>query len=432
MISQIDELQVVIKLTERCNINCSYCYVFHKGEESYKNHSPKFRKTLHHTLVEFINQGVKELGIIKVNLTFHGGEPLLLGKKRLTEILEFFSLNIKAPALGFSIQTNAILIDEQWIELLSKYHVVVGVSIDGHKEANDEYRVDHNGKGSYDDVVRGLHLLKQAEFSGLLDHVGGLAVINPKYHGGEIYRHLVDELGFTNIDFSLPMDTHDTYELDFTASDYGRFLAEVFEQWKGEINEINVRSFIEFIQYIGNGHKWSELRDIEQVMTSCDAEPELETLHVQQICISTEGHISIDEMKPVPLNHEQYHVKSDSLKTFVNSQYNQTFLAPFNSIPYDCCGCIWKNYCKGGSVYGVFVNRFSQKQYFNNKSIMCDALRTMYSKIVQFMLEDGMDESIVEGSLSYSSDKLIQINNDLPFPSDLDLCINQNIKVTVL
>ena len=430
MISQIDELQVVIKLTERCNINCSYCYVFHKGEESYKEHSPKFRKMLHHQLVEFINQGVQEFGIVKVNLTLHGGEPLLLGKQRLAEILEFFKLNIKAPELGYSIQTNAILIDEQWIELFSKYEVIVGVSIDGHKEANDEYRVDHKGKGSYEQVVKGLALLKQAESSGRLNHVGGLAVINPKYHGGEIYRHLVDELGFTNIDFSLPMDTYETYELDYSASDYGRFLAEVFEEWKGEINKIHLRSFVEFIQYIGNAHRLGQLTDVEQAMSTFPVESE--SLSIQQICISTEGHISIDEMKPVPLEHEKYHIKTDSLKTFVNSQYNRTFLAPFNSIPNDCRECIWKNYCRGGSVYGVFVNRFNEKNHFNNKSIMCDALRMMFSKIVQYMLEDGIEESVVEGSLSYYPDKLIQLDNNSPFPLQLPRFASHRIEVNVL
>lgn len=426
MITQVNELQVVIKLTERCNINCSYCYVFHKGEESYKDHSPKFRKRLHTQLVDFINQGVKELDIVKVNLTFHGGEPMLLGKQRMAEILAFFHQHIEAPSLGFSIQTNAILVDEQWVDLLSQYDVTVGVSIDGHKEANDEYRIDHNGKGSYDDVVKGLKLLKQAEAQGRLSDVGGLAVINPKYHGGELYRHLVDELGFTNIDFSLPMDTHETYELDFTAADYGRFLDEVFQQWKGEITKVNLRSFVEFIHFVGTEYQYAEFQDIQ---TDHNWRSILE---VQQLCISTEGHISIDEMKPVPLDHNQYHIDSHSLKTFVNSEYNQTFLAPFNSIPYDCRDCIWKNYCRGGSVYGVFVNRYDDKQRFNNKSLMCDALRQMYSKVVQYVLEDGLDESIVEASLMFQPDNLQQIDSQAPFPDFAFAKSEQRIEVVNL
>src|SRR3546814_1812589 len=30
----IDALQVVYKVAERCNINCSYCYYFHMGDET--------------------------------------------------------------------------------------------------------------------------------------------------------------------------------------------------------------------------------------------------------------------------------------------------------------------------------------------------------------------------------------------------------------
>jgi len=37
-------IEVVLKLTERCNIDCTYCYVFNKGDESYKKHPKYFTK----------------------------------------------------------------------------------------------------------------------------------------------------------------------------------------------------------------------------------------------------------------------------------------------------------------------------------------------------------------------------------------------------
>ena len=31
-------IEAVIKVTEVCNINCTYCYVFSRGDESHKRH----------------------------------------------------------------------------------------------------------------------------------------------------------------------------------------------------------------------------------------------------------------------------------------------------------------------------------------------------------------------------------------------------------
>jgi uncharacterized protein len=32
-------IEAIVKVTERCNINCSYCYMFNLGNDDYKGHS---------------------------------------------------------------------------------------------------------------------------------------------------------------------------------------------------------------------------------------------------------------------------------------------------------------------------------------------------------------------------------------------------------
>lgn len=115
---------------------------------------------------------------------------------------------IKPPLITLvsnSMQTNATLVTQQWINLLNKYHINIGVSIDGTKDYHDKYRIDHRGNGSYAAVTRGIKLLQ----GSLNSEPGCLTVINPDCDGKVVYDHLVKDLGFRSLDFLLPDNTHD-------------------------------------------------------------------------------------------------------------------------------------------------------------------------------------------------------------------------------
>lgn len=103
---------------DRCNISCSYCY-----EREIRKHS-----------VPELNIGAMKDTITKLNqqFTIFGGEPLLTP----IELLEdFFKLGLEKFKKN-SIQTNALAITPEHIELFKKYSVHVGISLDGCGELN--------------------------------------------------------------------------------------------------------------------------------------------------------------------------------------------------------------------------------------------------------------------------------------------------------
>ncbi|WP_433259568.1 radical SAM protein (plasmid) [Streptosporangium sp. CA-135522] len=57
-----------------------------------------------------------------------------------------------------SVQTNATLIDDEWCDLLARYQVRVGVSIDGPAALNAR-RVDLRGRPAFDRIVRNIRRL---------------------------------------------------------------------------------------------------------------------------------------------------------------------------------------------------------------------------------------------------------------------------------
>jgi uncharacterized protein len=61
-----------------------------------------------------------------------------------------------------TIQTNGTLLDADWASFFREHGFLVGISIDGPRELHDAYRVNKGGKGSFDDVMRGLGHLREA------------------------------------------------------------------------------------------------------------------------------------------------------------------------------------------------------------------------------------------------------------------------------
>lgn len=71
---------VLIKVASRCNINCTYCYVYNMGDEGWAdmpNHiSPETTLAISNALSELTHLQTRPFAVV-----LHGGEPLLLGPK---------------------------------------------------------------------------------------------------------------------------------------------------------------------------------------------------------------------------------------------------------------------------------------------------------------------------------------------------------------
>ncbi|WP_333023442.1 radical SAM protein [Wolbachia endosymbiont of Pentidionis agamae] len=126
-------LQIVLKLVERCNINCTYCYVFNGENDDWKYHSPYMKSDIVNQVIKFLMQGSNELNITHISIIFYGGEPLMYKKKAFDELCINLKDALFSCKLDFSVQTNAMLVNDEWIQLFQKHKVGVGVSLDGPK-----------------------------------------------------------------------------------------------------------------------------------------------------------------------------------------------------------------------------------------------------------------------------------------------------------
>lgn len=237
----------IIKVVENCNFTCEYC--------RYANHPPKDDSIMS---VELCQKIIREVctynlskGISNTSLIFHGGEPLLWGKDRFREIWlyeqelknEFPDLQIKN-----GIQTNAFLINDEWIELFSQFKMNVGVSIDGFADLNA-----HFGKAgkevSTQTVLDNIHLLQKYNIK-----CGILSVITEKHfpYAREYFDFLKKEM-IDNAGFCYCYNPLDDYSLDTEA--LGIFMCECFDIYYNSTHKVHIREFENILKKMYGVHK---------------------------------------------------------------------------------------------------------------------------------------------------------------------------------
>lgn len=138
----MNSLGLVLKLTERCNLNCDYCYYFNGLDQSFKTKPPLLKEEILEQIIIFLKNGIKTAGINKMRITLHGGEPLLMPKQKFKVLCQklYHNLNPQLEELVLTIQTNGVLIDEEWIEIFKELSINVGISLDGPSYYNDIHR----------------------------------------------------------------------------------------------------------------------------------------------------------------------------------------------------------------------------------------------------------------------------------------------------
>ena len=141
-----------IWVSEKCNMNCKYCYEGHEKDNTIFNES-NINK-----LLNFIKEKGKEWDFIMIN--FHGGEPLIafdIIKKIIAK-----SNNLNGNIL-YSLTTNGLLLTEDIISYLKNEKVYLSISLDGNQKVNDINRIDYNGKGTYKHVIEKVKMALQQE-----------------------------------------------------------------------------------------------------------------------------------------------------------------------------------------------------------------------------------------------------------------------------
>lgn len=220
--------QMMLIVTEVCNIRCKYC-VFSGNYENQRKHGTKHMsfevaKKAIDRFFETQKEKMKNNALHKPLLGFYGGEPLMnfqLVKKATIYAKEVFKGNI-----SFLLTSNGTIMNEEIAEFLIDNKFLLSFSINGEKEEHDRLRVYENERGTYDIVIKNLVFLREKNKDYYSKYITAIGCYDWKTNFESINRFCNNEaIGFPKISrLSMISDFFTDWYKKFTKEDKENFI----------------------------------------------------------------------------------------------------------------------------------------------------------------------------------------------------------------
>lgn len=367
-------LTIIVKpVGSGCNLGCEYCY---NNPDRDFTEIGRMDHELYRTLIAQLSQ----MDLRLLTLMYHGGEPLLAGIDFYNTAMQLHQELLTYVQVRYLLQTNGTRITPQWIEFFTENKFDVGISIDGPKHVHNLQRRDLAGNGTFDQVMRGIRLMKEA---GL--NFGTNAVIT-KYslpYAVDIYEFFKQEKLWSS-DFS-PCAEYDPvsgrmFPFSLTPQEYADFMIKLFEIWLEEDNpDYEIRRFREFIQASIGGHL--ELCIFQQVCGS-------------YIAVELDGDVFICGRFAGTDASRIGNIRETPISELLKSERFKAITAEMNSDKEQCKDCKWEPYCKGGCTYYRFFNTES----FSGDNYFCEAYKRMFERIDELVSPIAAELAEVESA----------------------------------
>ncbi|WP_236003402.1 FxsB family cyclophane-forming radical SAM/SPASM peptide maturase [Nonomuraea antri] len=357
----------ILKIHARCDLACDYCYMYQSADQGWRERPKVMSPALAERAAGRIGEHLRAHSLTRVNVTLHGGEPLLAGPELITRVVRAVRREAGDAEARIQIQTNGVRLTESYLRLFDRLGVRVGVSLDGDRAAHDAHRRDARGRGSYDATSRALRRLAGESFAHL--YAGLLCVVDPSHDPIATYRAL---LAFDppSVDFLLP---HGNWSAPPPLTGegsprrpYGEWLIAVFDHWYDAPRKpTRVRLFEEIINGLLGGTPHAE---------SLGLEPD------RIVVVETDGAIErSDALKSA------YEGAAATGLNVMDASFDDALRLPvvaggqlgFEGLSETCRACAIARVCGGG----MYAHRYRPGSGFANPSVYCQDLYLLIGHI---------------------------------------------------
>ncbi len=345
-----------------CNCTCSYC--FYKYERD--------RQKIHVMDSENLELLIKEFSGLYDNIAefdWHGGEPLLAGIEFYKEAVRLQNVYKKDNQLIINkVQTNGILVNDEWIDFFKENNFQIGISLDGPQDFHDCYRKDFSGRGTF---TRTLDAYKKLHAAGV--RVGIIAVvhdINSKYP--DAMYHFFKDLGVRSLTlnpckgYNIPGKKMNIGMVEPNA--YARFMNRFFDLWFADDDpDFSIRQFRNILQrYYGGPY------------VTCSFAAECEKM----LTIDYDGLIYPCEEDFFCSENAYGHLR-EGLQTIMSKPEFKEYAKHIREMRVDCLDCQYWHYCKGGCTRDYFDQQILQQ----SKNYYCQAWQEIFSHVISKVKE---------------------------------------------
>ena len=354
----------ILKLTARCNLNCTYCYMFNLSDRTYARVPPVMALPIALAFLERVRDYSQARRQSQFTIVLHGGEPTLWPVDYFRSFFDRVeSIRNEGISLPLLIQTNGVKLSEELLDLFEAHRVAVGISLDGPKRFNDERRINHGGRGSYEAVMATVHDILERGRDDMV--TGFLCVADPRISPVE-FLDWIDELPIRRADVLWPIEYNylnppwgDTESVAYAAAPtYGRWFADLFSEWllRGDPS-LYIRSFYQCMHILMGSP------------SHCDA---IGVSGFPVFAVNTSGMIEQHDYLRAGndgATNSELSVVSDDLMQLEEDERFAGLVRLGSHLPSECANCPHRNECGGGFLPGR-VN--GEESIPLGRSVLCD------------------------------------------------------------
>ncbi|MBN2310399.1 MAG: anaerobic sulfatase maturase [Candidatus Hydrogenedentes bacterium] len=348
--SETRPFQVLIKpVSADCNLRCEYCFYL-RASELYPDEQ---RHLMPDDVLETVIQGLLKHRFPQTVFAWQGGEPTLAGVDFFERVVELEQKHgAPGQSVGNALQTNGILIDDDWCRLFNDYKFLIGLSLDGPEGVHDRFRRFGSGQGTWARVMEAARRMERHQVAYNI-----LCVVNNENValGADLLRWFVAQ-GFQYVQF-IPCVEKD-HPCTVPPEAFGDFLCDVFDYWAKEgFGRVSVRDFDAML---------SERAGQAPAMCTFAARCN------HYILIEHNGDVYPCDF----FAYEEWklgNVMEAPLESFLETERYRQFAYQKDKVPA-CRGCRWRAVCHGGCQKDRLL-----AGSFAEPSVLCPAYQKFFA-----------------------------------------------------
>ena len=339
-----------------CNLRCTYCFYLEK-EAIFKKTRPRMTPdVLERMIASFMSLDLPQYGF-----GWQGGEPTLMGVDFFKQVVALQQTHGKTgDHVSNGLQTNGTRLNDEFCDLLAKFHFLVGLSMDGPPEIHDSQRITHLGRGSHHLVMRGLENLDKHH----VEHNAMCLVTQANVKKPALVYNYFKELGMFFHQYIECVEFDEKGKLlPFAVGghEWGEFMCGIFDEWKksGDMYTVSVRLFDSII-----------FRLVEGRQNVCAMAPDCR----QYFCVEHNGDVFPCDFHVLP-EWRLGNIMSDGWMDMFESDKFKNFGSRKNQWNDDCANCGYLDFCQGCCP----KNRPGHGEDPRKKSVLCEGWKMFYS-----------------------------------------------------
>ncbi len=327
------QLSIMIKpASSLCNMRCKYCFY---ADVSSLRSVDSFGIMAQDTTDRVLGHIFSDLAPgDRLILAFQGGEPTLAGLDYFRHVSEVAAPHrVRGVLVQYAIQTNGLLLDEEWCQFLHEQNYLVGLSLDGPALYHDANRLDAQQKGTFQRVMAVKRRMdrQHVEYNVLMVLTNQMA-----RHPQQIWR-FIEEQNLRYVQFTPCMGPLEGEggQYALTPRRYAGFYQTLFDLWYQRYRQgryISIKLFDDLVNLLAYGEC-----NACGLLGQCQA----------QIIVEADG--SVYPCDFYVLDHFRAgRLLEDSLRTVYESPVMQAFTRrPKEALPL-CADCPYRRICGGG------------------------------------------------------------------------------------